>query len=133
MEYDMMMEMEDHFSPKENVMVCFKSGCKLRATGQLCAVSSIHFLSYWLYCSPNLNLHTIYEILLGFDCIIFWSSHVALSMLIFLVFPTMAIVVNAHSASETAHISVGENFYPLPWLSVGASLYIWVPLCKCMA
>jgi hypothetical protein len=105
----------------------------LRATGQLCAVSSIHLVSSSLYLFTKLNWQCISEILLGLFCITLTSSHVVLSMLIFLFLPIIAIVVKAHWASETAHRSVGENFYPLPWLSVGASLYIWVPLCKCMA
>jgi hypothetical protein len=45
----------------------------------------------------------------------------------------MAMVVNAHSAKEVAHKSVGENFSPFPWLSVGASLSMMVPDCKCSA
>lgn len=54
-------------------------------------------------------------------------------MFTFFPLPWIAIVVNAHSANDTAHMSVGENFYPFPWLSVGASDWILVPLCKCSA
>lgn len=114
-------------------MVCFKSGCRLRATGQFLAVSSINFFSSTECSFGKLKLQIISPIFLGFDAIIFWSSHVALSMFTFLLLPWIAMVVRAHWARDVAHKSVGENFFPLPWLSVGASLWIIVLLCRCSA
>ena len=38
----------------------------------------------------------------------------------------------AQAAKEVEHKSVGEKASPLPLLSVGASVMIVVPLCKCV-
>jgi hypothetical protein len=42
----------------------------------------------------------------------------------------MPMVVMMHVVRLNAHKSVGENADPLPWLSVGASVNILVPLCS---
>jgi hypothetical protein len=42
----------------------------------------------------------------------------------------MPIVVMMHEAKETQSKSVGLNLSPLPWLSVGASVSMFEPLCR---
>lgn len=125
---------DDHFSyPYLNVITCSMLLLRLKATGQLWAVYSIKVLYSVEWFFGKWKLHTILLILLGFDCMTFYTSHVAFPISRFLAFPRIAMVVKAHWAKEVAHKSVGENFYPFPWLSVGASLSIFVLLCKCIA
>ena len=38
----------------------------------------------------------------------------------------------AQAANDVEHKSVGEKASPFPLLSVGASVIIFVPLCKCV-
>lgn len=111
-----------------------RSGCRLLATGQLFAEDSRVDLCSSLRLNPGKCIEiSIRPILLGSFNICFVTS----TRVFFNSIPKSrafnAIVVMAHVANETQVISVGENFSPLPLLSVGASVSITVPLCKWVA
>lgn len=111
-----------------------KSGCKLLSTGQVLADRSKISLVFSSKFKPDgINTWaTILPTLLGSDTMILVTSTRVPSNSIPIVSALMPIVVIMQEPSAVANKSVGENLSPLPLLSVGASVSISVPLCKCV-
>jgi len=103
------------------------------ATGHPCAAISNIFFCLSSYRSGNCKLTTTSATRRGLGAITLVTSHLVPSILILCVRAAIAMVVNMQLANDSANKSVGENASPLPWLSVGASVNILVPDCKCVA
>lgn len=136
-EWGMTLVGPSQFTPQSKnskLTFCTTSGWRLRATGQVCPISTSFSRLSGESGQNFMRMSTLISaIRRGAEAIIFSTSASILSIFISRALAAIPIVVRIQVARDVAVESVGEKDSPLPWLSTGASVTISVPEARCVA